>query len=431
MIIKTKKSNEIISFLEQDLLINLNIIGIIENVPHADIYVDDEDNPKGVFIKKDYFHYIYSREDSFIDEVCNTFIKDGFYGFSGVEESIARKIKGKFEVQWNNPCDLYYMPKENLDLCLIKNEVKSIDLKDAEIIDSYYEYRHPGSLDVIKKDIKERPSSAIYVDDEIVCWVLVHPDNSMGIMYTKEEHRRNGYAIDVTIDLTSKLIKCGKIPYLQIVNGNSMSPELAKKCGFDQIGVVEWFGIIEGTPKELIELNNQIKDQFLEDFTEINKNISDEYDGMYLYTSNLNESHMEVPGFNISEVNGVDIINTWCEIVSKEFDILKENMESFKEKISNISTNNNHYKFYLGYLNGKPVSAVSVLKHKDDSEVLGIYFLSTLPDVRNKGIGTSTVSEILKKEKVNGCELALIQTPRINRNMFKKLGFKKSHKNSK
>lgn len=431
MIIKTEKSNAIINFLEKDLLINLNIIGIIENVLHADIYVDDEDNPKGVFIKKDYFHYIYSREDSFIDEVCNTFFKDGFYGFSGVEESIAKKIKEKFEVQWNNPCDLYYMPEENLDLNLIKNEVKNIDIKDVEIIDNYYEYRHPGSIDVIKKDIEERPSSAIYIDDEIACWVLVHTDNSMGIMYTKEEHRRKGYAVDVTIDLTSKLLKNGKTPYLQIVNRNSMSPGLAEKCGFVPSGVVEWFGIIEGTPKELIQLNNQIRDQFLKDFRETSKSITDDYDGMYLFTSNLNESYMEVPDFIISEVEGLDMINTWCEIVCKGFDIIKENMQSFREKISEIATNNNYYKFYIGYLNGRPVSSISVLKHKNDSEVSGIYFLSTLPHVRNQDIGTKTLLETLKQAKENGCEVVLLQTPLFNSNMFEKIGFKKSHTESK
>jgi len=205
MLFKTEKSNAITSFLEEDLLINLNMIATIENVPEAEIYVDNINDPKGVFIKKDYFHYIYSKEDSFIDEVCDTFFKDGFFGFSGVEKSIADKIKNKFQINWDNPCNLYYMTKDNLDLGLIKNEVKSIDLRDAVTIDKYYEYSHPGSVEMIKKDILERPSSAIYVNDEIVCWVLLHPDNSMGIMYTKEEHRRKGYAVDVTIDLVSKI----------------------------------------------------------------------------------------------------------------------------------------------------------------------------------------------------------------------------------
>lgn len=75
---------------------------------------------------------------------------------------------------------------------------------------------------------------------------IVHDDNSMCIMYTKEEHRGKGYSADVTIDLASKIIKSGKIPYLQIIKSNSMSPGLAKKCGFVQCGHVSWMGIIAG-----------------------------------------------------------------------------------------------------------------------------------------------------------------------------------------
>ncbi|MDK2918155.1 MAG: hypothetical protein PWQ37_888 [Candidatus Petromonas sp.] len=76
MVIKTQKSQSIIDFLKQDLLINLNIIGIIENVPEAEIYVDNIDFSKGVFVKKHYFHYIYTKGDNFIDEIANKFFKE-------------------------------------------------------------------------------------------------------------------------------------------------------------------------------------------------------------------------------------------------------------------------------------------------------------------------------------------------------------------
>jgi predicted GNAT family acetyltransferase len=75
---------------------------------------------------------------------------------------------------------------------------------------------------------------------------FMHDDNSMGIVYTKEEHRGKGYAADATIDLASKIIKSGKIPYLQIIKSNSMSPGLAKKCRFLQCGHISWMGIIAG-----------------------------------------------------------------------------------------------------------------------------------------------------------------------------------------
>lgn len=251
MLMLTQNSKVIMDFLKEDLLINLNIIGIIENEAEVKIYVDNVENPKGIVVDKGYFYYIYSKNDDFIEEVIESFNKDGYYGFSGIEKSIADKIKGRYKVvEWDNPCTLYYLPKENLDFGKIKNEVRSIDVKDAEIIDFHYEFRDSSSIEEIRKDILHRPSSGVYKNGELVCWVLTHDDNSLGIMYTKEEHRKMGYAVDVTIDIAAKHLAKGKIPYLQIIERNNMSPGLAKKCGFVECGKVVWFGIKVGNPKE-------------------------------------------------------------------------------------------------------------------------------------------------------------------------------------
>lgn len=252
MLILTQNSKAIMDFLKKDLLINLNIIGIIENEPNVNIFVDNVENPKGIVVDNEYFHFIYSRDDAFLEEVIECFNKDGYYGFSGVEKSIADKIKERYKtVDWDNPCTLYYLPKENLDLSKIKSEVKSIDVKDAETINHFYEFQGPSSLEEIRKDILNRPSSGVYKDGELVCWVITHEDNSLGIMYTKEEHRKMGYAVDVTIDIAAKHIKQGRIPFLHIIERNNMSPGLAKKCGFVECGKVVWFGIKVGNPEEV------------------------------------------------------------------------------------------------------------------------------------------------------------------------------------
>ena len=111
------------------------------------------------------------------------------------------------------------------------------------MIDSFYTFQCEESLEEIRKNLRRRPSSGVYVDEELVCWVMVHEDYSMGIMYTKEEHRRKGYAVDVTLDLMNKLLKMDKIPYVQILESNGMSPGLAKKCGFIPDGKCTWFEI--------------------------------------------------------------------------------------------------------------------------------------------------------------------------------------------
>lgn len=251
MLKQTDNKEAVIKYLMQDYFINLNMLGILENIPGVEIFVDDELNPKGVLLRKNYFHYIHTRSEEFINTVVETFfVEEGYYGFSGVEEGIARWIRSKCKVNWESLCRLYYMPKDNFRPELISSKVGSAKIEDAELIDNFYPYRNNYSLAAIKEDILYRPSAAIYINNEIVSWVLVHDDNSMGIMHTKDEYRRRGYGVDVTLSLAGKILEGGKVPFLQIVRSNEKSPGLAEKCGFVEVGNVEWFGIVVGTPKE-------------------------------------------------------------------------------------------------------------------------------------------------------------------------------------
>lgn len=244
MIKKIYNRNLAFDFFNKCPIINLNAIGFLENETDAEIFTDDEEKPTGVIAKKGYFSYIYTENDDFLNEALCTLYKNGEYGFSGVYRPLAEKIKKKFQVEWESNCALYYYAKRESDLSQIKSSVESVKIEDAGVIDHFYTYRNETSLQRIKEDILKRPSSAIYKNGEIASWVLVHNDNSMGIMYTKDKFRKLGYAVDVTIDLQNKILKSGKTPFLQINEANNMSPGLAKKCGFVHEDLYsDWFGI--------------------------------------------------------------------------------------------------------------------------------------------------------------------------------------------
>lgn len=429
MLLKVEMSKAIRNFLETDLIYNLNILGVIDNVPTIELYVDNEEDPKGVLVRKDYFHYIYTEDDSFLDETLETFFKDGFYGFSGVKRSIAEKIRSRFNVSWESPCSLYYLPKENLELNLIKNPVSSINIEDAETVDKYYTYRHPGSLEIIKNDIRKRPSSAVYVDRELVCWVLIHDDDSMGIMYTKEGHRKKGYAVDVSIDLAEKVINRGKIPFLQIVEGNNLSPGLATKCGFIPHGNSDWFGIISGCPKELKEVFNVSEDIFL-------KGLSDELkesfrsnlemkNHLYYALYNLKKNNFKIEDFRIEEVEGLKHIEKWCDIVANTHSVNRQCEEVKRELFNTVNKEDTPFKLYIGYHRDEEVSALCTLKI--DEDVCGIYLNSILPGVKREervNIKKATILETLKLEiEKNRLELAIAQTSKDEVQLFEELGF--------
>lgn len=437
MLIKTNMSQAIENFLNTDRVMNLNIFGIIENVPEIEIYVDDEENPKGVFVMRigDYFNYIYSKDDNFIDEVMNQFFrdKDGFYGFSGVEASIAEMIQKKSQLTWETKSTTYYLPDGKLNSNPLKNIVQSIDIKDAEIVDKYYTYRNEGSLETIKRDISRRPSSAVYVDGEPVSWALIHDDGTMGIMYTREEYRGKGYALDVSIDLASKVIKGGRTPFLHIVKENNMSPGLARKCGLEMYGYNTWFGIIEGAPKELVECEQAIQKQFensldeaIKDSVLINPN---EKESLYHFIVHNPQAVHELTGFSLEEIAVSDSndekeigqIKHWCDVVCKGYEIDGNKAESFKQQLFNSVTKTNGYRLYIGHIDDQPVAAAALLDL--DNETSGLHFLCTLQGKRHQGIGQNTVVEILKKARAREISLIMLQPHKKYSGLFKEIGF--------
>lgn len=251
---KTTLTPAVLAFLERDRIATLNLVGILRNEPGTELLVDDAEHPRGVLAKGPWFWYVHTEDEAFLEALFRELEqKDGFYQFSGVWRPLAERIKERYPLVWDAPCDLYHLPPGNHRPELARTPAQSVDLRDAEIIDEHYAYRHARSLDKIRKCIQHRNSSAIYVEGQLVSWLLVHEDGSMGIMYTLEDHRRKGYAVDVTVDLVGRQLAAGLTPFIQIRNDNDMSPGLARKCGFVRHGSCDWFGIMVGTPRELIE----------------------------------------------------------------------------------------------------------------------------------------------------------------------------------
>ena len=138
MIIKTSLRKPIYEFLNKNKIINLNLIGFLENVPDAEVYVDNETHPTGVVARKGFFSSLYTENDAFLNEVLDTLYKDGFYGFRAIYRPIAEKIRSRFLVNWESLNALYYLKATEVDLRQIKNPVESINIEDAEIINHYY-----------------------------------------------------------------------------------------------------------------------------------------------------------------------------------------------------------------------------------------------------------------------------------------------------
>lgn len=263
---RTPLTPAVMEFLERDRIATLNIVGVLRNEPGRELLVDDDRNPRGVLVKGPGFWYLHTRDEGFLEAVCRELERQtGFYRFSGVWKPLSDQLKARFPVVWDAPCAVYHFPPDHP--CPEPGEActRSLAVGDAELIDQHYTYRHPGSLEEIRACIRDRASSAVHADGGPVCWLMVHEDDSLGVMHTLEAYRRKGYAEAVTRDLVRKQLAAGRTPFLQIRDDNGMSPGLALKCGFVKEGNCDWFGLMAGVPDELVTWTRTLRNLAVED----------------------------------------------------------------------------------------------------------------------------------------------------------------------
>lgn len=230
--------------LHNDKIATVNVVSLMENEKEWEILVDNLEEPKGFIFKAKDWYVPYSP----YDDVAFEMIKNLKYKEDEILAGILKKyydfIKESYEIDWEEQCLLYYMDKEDIQTSKLKHEVKELRLKDAEIVNEFYTYKDDTSLEYIRERISQGISSAIFDDTgNPISWAMVREDGSMGIMYTKKEHRGKGMAASVSIDLAKKVINNNKTPYVHIINTNKASIALAESVGFKKYGDVVWFGV--------------------------------------------------------------------------------------------------------------------------------------------------------------------------------------------
>ncbi|MEG2086251.1 MAG: GNAT family N-acetyltransferase [Clostridia bacterium] len=236
------------NFLNKNYLENINIIGYLKNVPDAEIWVNDGDEILGVVVKyKDEGNkFIFNTYDKNIvkEAVDDIFSHYSEVFLAAIRDELASQLFPYGYPNENgigNYCIMYYYPKKTIDISDIPNNVKNIQIDDAKTVDFFYTYRHSGSFEILKKDIASRPSAAYYIDDEIISWSLLHPDNSMGVMFTKPQYRKHNYGYIVSKYLMNEVLKTNEIPFVHIVENNNASVCLAEKLSLVYGYRLIWF----------------------------------------------------------------------------------------------------------------------------------------------------------------------------------------------
>jgi GrpB-like predicted nucleotidyltransferase (UPF0157 family)/ribosomal protein S18 acetylase RimI-like enzyme len=76
---------------------------------------------------------------------------------------------------------------------------------------------------------------------------------------------------------------------------------------------------------------------------------------------------------------------------------------------------------YVAYIENEPVTSGILVRH---ANVVGIYYVATIPQKRRQGFGSSMMVHLLSKAKEKGYSIAVLQASSQGKGVYEKLGFK-------
>jgi len=136
----------------------------------------------------------------------------------------------------------------------------------------------------------------------------------------------------------------------------------------------------------------------------------------------LNERVPGPRGLLIDQVGERESLRTWCRIAATGFGT-PGSAGALLEWFEGGVSLGLRLLFYVGYMEGRPV-ATSLLFLAEG--VAGVYFVTTLPFARRRGIGYSVTLEALREARRMGYGVAVLQASKAGASIYREMGFLES-----
>lgn len=127
-------------------------------------------------------------------------------------------------------------------------------------------------------------------------------------------------------------------------------------------------------------------------------------------------------GLQVIQAGSKGEISWWEEVSFAGFDFSSETRKQYHDFVGLFNLNGNSpQKLFLALLDKKPVATTLLFLSKKSA---GIYFVSTLPEYRKKGIGLALTLATMNFAKRAGAEFATLQSTPEGLRVYKRAGFK-------
>ncbi len=140
--------------------------------------------------------------------------------------------------------------------------------------------------------------------------------------------------------------------------------------------------------------------------------------GMAADLTKLNEDWAAPPGLSIRRVSDLEALKAWCQAWVRGFEMPGFAGEAFFDFMSCVGFETSRP--YLGWLDGQPV-ATSLLVLA--AGVAGIYNVATVPEARQKGIGTGMTLTPLQEARAMGYRVGILQASEMGASLYRRVGF--------
>jgi GNAT superfamily N-acetyltransferase len=133
--------------------------------------------------------------------------------------------------------------------------------------------------------------------------------------------------------------------------------------------------------------------------------------------------HLPTPtGLVIEQVTELGTLRRWIEATNRGFGRPDFAGQAFLDAYSSLGLGARYpLLHYIGWLNGEPVAASSLFM---GAGVAGIYDVATVPEARQKGIGTAITRTPLLEARARGYRVGILHALKMGVSVYHSLGFR-------
>lgn len=125
----------------------------------------------------------------------------------------------------------------------------------------------------------------------------------------------------------------------------------------------------------------------------------------------------------ISEVVDKNALQIWADISFRGFEMSPRTRDQYSSFVSSFDLKSQSpQRLFLAYLDGQAVATSLLFIHNNTA---GIYYVSTLQNYRNKGLGFNITLAAMQAAKESGFRNVILQASPFGFKVYRQMGFKK------